>query len=365
MEKRIKKNFLLVVSCTVLAILAISCKEKKVEKASSPSYSLTFAKGASGHALNPLFELGKRYFADYDVQVNVIPLEREQIFESESIGKVDGAYNDLAFPLKYGGTGGNIIIYGGAMNGGMALLANPKVAAENPDITNPANWKGLTITVQPFSIGEIISKAALKSTYNLEPEKDVKYKIIPGQPEELAAVQKGNADIVIIGPDFVETGKNMGLVYLFPLTSLENDYVCCRQTANADKFASEKDAYKRLLKAHIRAFKDYKTGDKKALSKEMSNTSGVEEDWVYDYLYNLDKTQGRTHNPDPNYNGSLAVYETLGLDRPLPEFFNIDVYANALSEVIKEFSDDSFYKDMWDFFVSHNNLYPNFAYSLP
>ena len=312
--------------------------------------------------MNPLFELGKRYYAEYDLQVNVIPLEREQIFESESIGKVDGAYNDLAFPLKYGGTGGNIVIYGGAMNGGMALLANPKVAAQNPDIKNPANWKGLTITVQPFSIGEIISKAALKTTYNLEPEKDVKYKIIQGQPEELAAVQKGNADIVIIGPDFVETGKNMGLTYLFPLVSLENDYVCCRQTANCDKFKNETEAYLRLLKAHIRAFKDYKTGDKQALVKEMSGTSGVDEDWVYDYLYDLEKTQGRSHNPDPNYNGSLAVYETLELERPLTEFFNIDVYAQALTEIKKEFPKDSFYKEMWDFFIAHNNKYPDFKY---
>ena len=360
MKKNFKKNFLVLVALS--SILTFSCREKKAEKAAGPLYSLTFAKGASGHALNPLFELGKRYFPEYDLQVNVVPLEREQIFESESIGKVDGAYNDLAFPLKYGGTGGNIIIYGGAMNGGMALLANPKVAGQNPDIKNPANWKGLTITVQPFSIGEIISKAALKKTYNLEPEIDVKYKIIQGQPEELAAVQKGNADIVIIGPDFVETGKNMGLTYLFPLVALEKDYVCCRQTANCDKFKSDREAYLRLLKAHIRAFKDYKTGNKLELVKEMSGTSGVDENWVYDYLYDTEKTQGRSHNPDPNFNGSLAVYETLGLNRPLTEFFNIDVYAQALTEIRKEFPKDSFYKEMWDFFISHNNRYPDFKY---
>ena len=363
MKNLITKKSLVIAAALSLAFMMTSCSKKTAANKSNALYTLTFARGASGHALNPLFELGKRYYSEYGVDVKVVPLEREQIFESESIGKVDGAYNDLAFPLQFGGNGGNIVIYGGAMNGGMALLANPKVAAENPDIKNPANWKGLSITVQPFSIGELISKSTLRNTYNLIPDVDVKYKIIQGQPEELAAVQKGNADIVIIGPDFVETGKNMGLTYLFPLVALEDNYVCCRQTANADKFNAEKDAFQRLLKAHIRAYKDYKTGDKQALVKEMSKTSGVEEDWIYDYLYDLDKTQGRTHNPDPNYNGSLAVYETLEIDRPLQEYFNIDVYAKALTEIIEEFPSDNFYKEMWDFFITHNNKYPNFNYS--
>lgn len=354
-----KRFFSAAFSFAFLALIFAGCREKE-NAAKNAEYSLTFAKGASGHALNPLFELGKRYYSEYGINVNVIPLEREQIFESESIGKVDGAYNDLAFPLKYGGQGGNIVIYGGAMNGGMALLANSKVAESNPDIKNPATWKGLRITVQPFSIGEIISKATLREKYGFDTEKDVEYKIIQGQPEELAAVQKGNADIVIIGPDFVETGKNMGLTYLFPLVSLEKDYVCCRQTANADKFKSEQEAYRRLLKAHIRAFKAYRTEDKKALVSEMEKSSGVDETWIYDFLYDFDKTQGRSHNPDPNYNGSLAVYETLNLTRPLPEFFNIDVYASALQEIIQDFPDDTFFRDMWTFFVEHNNRYPNF-----
>ena len=358
-----KKSFTKLVSIGILFLLLMAGMSgcKKDGNKASAKYSLTFAKGASGHSLNPLFELGKRYYADYEVNVNVVPLEREQIFEAESIGKVDGAYNDLAFPLKYGGEGGNIVIYGGAMNGGMVLLANAKTAQSNPDIKNPENWKGLSITVQPFSIGEVILKGVLKTKYNMDPEKDVDFKIIQGQAEELAAVQKGNIDIVIIGPDFVETGLNMGLVYLFPLVALEKDYVCCRQTSNADKFNSEKEAYVRLLKAHIRAFKAYKTEDQKALVKEMAKSSGIDEDWIYDYLYDTNKTQGRSHNPDPNYNGSSAVYETFDLDRPLEEFFNVDVYAKALKEIVQEFPEDQFYKDMWTFFVEHNDKYPGFA----
>ncbi len=365
MGKKLKQS-LFFISISFFAVLAFSCRGKNAESSantkSEPLRTLTFAKGASGHALNPLFELGKRYYSEYGLSVNVVPLEREQIFESESIGKVDGAYNDLAFPLKFGATEGNIVIYGGAMNGGMALLANPDVAKKVADIKNPANWKGLTVVTPPFSIGEIISKAALKNV-NLEPEVDVKYKFIPGSAEQLAAVQKGNADIVVIGPDYVETGIKMGLEYLFPLVALEKDYVCCRQTANANKFNAEKESYKRLLKAHIRAYKDYKTGDKKALVKEMSRTSGVDEDWIYDFLYDTDKIQGRSHNPDPNFNGSLAVYETLNLDRPLQEFFNIDVYASALSEIMADYPSEPFYKEMWTFFISHNDRYPSFAYS--
>lgn len=350
-----KISFFVSVALVFAAILFVGCNKKREAK-----NTLLFAKIASGHSINPLFELGRQYYNEYGLDVNIVLLQREAIFEAEGFGKVDGAFNDLFFPLNYGGDGGNLVIYGGAMNGGMALFANSKSAESNPDIKNPANWKGLKVVVMPFSIAEIITKTVLKKA-GLDPEKDVKYIVIEGQPEGLSAVQKGTADIVITGPDFVETGKQMGLTYLFPLTALENEYVCCRQTANADKIKAEPELFVSLLKAHIRAFKDYKSGNQEEQIKIMAKSSGGEPEWIYDYLYNLEKTQGRSHNPDPCYNKSLVVYETIGKERPLPEFFNIDLYAKALQEVIKQFPDEKFYRDMWTFFVENNNQYPNFS----
>ena len=129
MKNLITKKSLVIAAALSFAFMMTSCNKKTAADKSNALYTLTFARGAYGHALNPLFELGKRYYSEYGVDVKVVPLEREQIFESESIGKVDGAYNDLAFPLQFGGNGGNIVIYGGAMNGGMALLAKEQYEA--------------------------------------------------------------------------------------------------------------------------------------------------------------------------------------------------------------------------------------------
>ena len=73
------------------------------------------------------------------------------------------------------------------------------------------------------------------------------------------------------------------------------------------------------------------------------------------------------------YNGVLKQYK-ISVDqgyinkehpRPLEEYFDISVYADALKEVIAEHPGDQFYKDMWAYFVAHNDKYPGFAEKYP
>ena len=76
-------------------------------------------------------------------------------------------------------------------------------------------------------------------------------------------------------------------------------------------------------------------------------------------------------HPDPNYNGVRNQYETcieqgfVKTPRPLQDFFDISVYADALKAVIEENPDEQFYKNMWKYFVAHNDHYSDFDKKYP
>ena len=90
------------------------------------------------------------------------------------------------------------------------------------------------------------------------------------------------------------------------------------------------------------------------------------------HIYNKEQTADVSFNPDPFYNGVLSQYAICiehgyinEKHRELQEYFDISAYADALREVIKENQDDQFYKDMWTYFVEHNNKYPDFDKNYP
>ena len=157
---------------------------------------------------------------------------------------------------------------------------------------------------------------------------------------------------------------------MFPLTDIEDDFVCCRQMANGTHFKENRSTYLAYLKTLISAYKIYKTDEERVLTV-LQNPSGQTREWLYDYIYNLDKNQRRFYGPDPNYNGVKGYYETMlnlgyiETPRELTEFFDISLYAQALREIIAENPNDQIYKDLWMYFVEHNNKYPNFNQDYP
>ena len=135
--------------------------------------------------------------------------------------------------------------------------------------------------------------------------------------------------------------------------------------ANGTKFKNNRDAYLAWLKTVIEAYKIYKTDEKRILDV-LEKDSGQTREWLYNFIYDLDKNQRRFYSPDPNYNGVKLYYDTMielgyiETKRELTEFFDISLYAQALKEVIKENPDDPVYKDLWNYFLTHNNQYPDF-----
>lgn len=352
---------ILLVSSLILLTLFSSCKKK------NQNYLSFKIAVTPNKVVNPLIQIAeeKGYFEEYNFKPEYVTLEMIGTPEALISGKLDAAYQQVIPPLSYGSQGADVTFFAGTLSGGMETLCRKEDAASLRDLTN---WKGKTIGVIQLSTSEMIVKSALKSKYGYESGKDIKFKLIDSYPAIETAVKKGIIDIGFVTSEYLEAALSLGLEHLFPLTHLEKDYVCCRQYAYAPTFAKTKEAYKAYLKGQIRAYKDYTLNPEETI-RSLARLTHEDEDYIQRFIYDRSTNGDRTYNPDPNYNGTLAIYNVLASWKyiedtvKLQDFFNIEIYASALKEIVTQFPEDKFYKDMWTYFLENNNQHPEFNYS--
>lgn len=366
MKKNPKKLvFALIISLVVFATLACSGKPKTT----ATKYSLNVGRRSDSNSVDPIIDTAgqEHLFEKYGLSVNFVGLPKSSLLNSVAVGKIDASYLSILYNLNLGANGEDVILFAGTMSGGQGVLAHKKVVDE---VKDPANWKGRIIAGQIGGTGEMVIKSVLNREYKYVLDTDYKYKSFETDAETITACAKGGADVIIVSNNFVDAAIQQGFVYLFPLTDLEDDFVCCRQMANGTHFKNNREAYLAWMKTVISAYKIYKT-EPARVTKTLEKLSGQTESWLYDFIYNLDKNQRRFYSPDPNYNGVKLYYDTMinlgyiETERELPEFFDISLYAQALREVIEEYPDEQIYKDLWAYFVTHNDQYPNFKQDYP
>ena len=277
-------------------------------------------------------------------------------------GKIDGRLTDLVASLITGGNGDDVVIFAGTMGGGHIVYANRNVAEK---LKEPENWKGLRIGARTKITPFIVLAYSIREKYGCSAD-DVTFRYFDNDQAMMSACAKGEIDVGTTYYAYRETALAQDLVPIMDLVDLYPDYACCRQSANGKKIREERKSFVSWTKGLIEAWKFYNTNEKDTISL-IKKVTNEDDDWVYSNIYDRDNTARITFNPDPFYNGCLSQYDIcvekgyIGENpRPLPEYFDISIYADALREVIAENPDDTFYRDMWTYFVRHNDLYPGF-----
>lgn len=279
-------------------------------------------------------------------------------------GKVDGKMNALIPSLLNGANGADISIFAGTMSGGHIIYANKKIAEE---LKNPKNWKGHSIGVRSQFTCQYVVPAALKDRYGYT-DKDYSLKYYDDDIAVLSACSKGEVDIAPVYYSEQEMALSLGLVKIADVVDIatNSNYACCRQTANGEKFRSDRNLFVIWAKSLIQSWYIYNTNHDEAL-RVVQKITKQDKQWAYNHIYDANITANISFNPDPNYNDVLSQYDTAhelgfikGNPRPLSSFFDISVYADALQETIKENPNEEFYKKMWTYFVEHNNRHPDF-----
>ena len=344
---------------TLITIISLqSCSKKNAKKL--PILNLTLLLSSN---YSPILHLNAE--GGIAEKNGVYPiLEYTTGLESVLAGKSDGRLNALQQSIIAGGNGSDIVIFAGTMGGGLLLFANKDVAEPLKD---PKNWRGRTVGVFAGATDECVIRSSLKEKYGID-YNELTYKYYENDEAIIAACKHGDVDIISPYYALREVAESYGLVQIGELVDLSPDFACCRQTANGAKLRSDRDSFVKWTKGLIYSWK-YFNSNQKGTIKVIKKVTHQDDEWVYEHIYDPDGTGHITFIPDPYYNGCAPQYDVL-LElgfiekenaRPFEDYFDISIYADALKEVIAENPDDPFYKDMWTYFVDHNNKYPGFA----
>jgi NitT/TauT family transport system substrate-binding protein len=93
-----------------------------------------------------------------------------------------------------------------------------------PSITSMEDLRGKAVAVtKPGTVTDVVARAVLPK-YNLQPDKDVRITYVDTQPGQLAALQNGAVQTILVPPPFDETAKKAGMRELLNVRPLNFPY---------------------------------------------------------------------------------------------------------------------------------------------
>ena len=357
------KKFLKITAVIAATLLFLSCSSKKEDKAEI-KYHLNVGRLGS-LTMSPTVTIAnhKGYFKKYGLEVNLQNLG-DNVAEPLTLGKIDATFQSFTKELVLAANGQEITFFGGTQSGGVYV----GVHKDNYELLkDPANWRGKAVGAKLLATSDITMKYYVYDKLGYEIGKDIIFKPVEDKPSIAMSIGKKTIDLGLVDPEFVSILEANGGRVLANVTDFVPDNVCCRQVAYTPNLKANREAYVAFLKAQILAYKEFKLDVDNSI-KTLAKAYGQDEDYVITMIYDTKQNANRGYNPDPNYNGVLGVFSTLKdlgyLEssnlRQLHEFFDISIYADALHAIIAEYPGDTFFTELWEYFVSHNNEYPNF-----
>lgn len=365
--KREKQLLKLIEKVSLIFVLAASfmitsCKSK--EDTTEIKYHLNLGRLATLTQSPPVtIARQKKYFEKYGLSIDIQSLGNNTS-EPLALGKIDACFQGLVKEIVMGANNEKLTFFGGTQTGGVYIGAHKDNAELLKD---PANWKGRSVGAILLTTSDLAVKDYTTHTLGYEIGKDIFFKQFEDKPSIAIGIGKKNIDLGLVDPEFVSVLEANGGQVIARITDFVPDNVCCRQMAYTPHFNENRDAYIAFMKAQILGYRDFKLDVDNSI-KTLAKAYGEDEDYVVTMVYDSKQNANRGYNPDPNYNAVLGVYRTLvdlgyidsSNARQLWEYFDISIYSQALKEITEEYPDEEFYKNLWEYFVSHNNEYPDF-----
>jgi len=307
------------------------------------------------------------YYEEEGVDVQFINLDGGgTAWTSIEAGNLDVFPYSVCGPLSLISQNGNFVIFAGTATEGSSLVIG--AGRENIDFSDYKNWAGKKIGVEALAESETLPliRESLKEAGVLD---QVEFVIIEDSQARLEALRKGALDAGVIIEERVAVGKELGLVEAFPIGDKYPGYVCCRQTTSFISLKEKHDSYVKYLKAQIRAYRDYKIDTEKVV-QAVAKFVRREPEYVRGYIATENpkiSTEGFVHfknqvNPDPAFNNVERLYNALIASGALREdkgaslkaHVNVDIFKEALNELLAEHPDDETYKEILYFFNKNN-----------
>ena len=372
----------LIALCLLFSILITGCSSNSHKKDSKSSETKTeVSKGTKkgnhdfsdklngedgvvrwvrGHSGNLMMTMAEHngYLDEYGLKVEQIPMQTtNESFSAVAGNQVDVVSNaGTATPLQRIAKGDDLRIFGGHMVEGAVFLIGRQ----------DSEWKDMSSLVGKKVAGEpsdyVLSGPLLEMGY--DPIKDVQWVQVGKAADAVTALKGGAVDYASVGTELahqVKTDKTIKEIGKYG--NLMDKYSCCRMET-ASRFIKDKpNTTKALIKALLRGMRDFEKDPKKA-SQLLADELDVPIEFVDAYV--LD--EGYEIHPDPLYNSCVrawAYLDELGfLDEnakniDLRDYITVDLYKEALDEVIKEVGDEDpeYWEKQKKYFDENNSMY--------
>lgn len=255
-------------------------------------------------------------------------------------------------PLVFVSKGTPETIIGGLMGEGAGIITIADKAERFKDIQQ---FKGTTVATVRLSSGDIHFRAALQ-TAGVDLAKDVTIQELASPSAVVDAVKAGKVDAGVVWAPYMEMAQAQGLAVVLFTSDLFPNHPCCRIAALTDNLEANRDAYVRMEKALIQAYR-YETTNPDDAADAISKYVQVDTSIIKAAL-----TNGHSDlSPDPNSNGIEKTYGMLkqigyiNTTVNISEHIDSTIYKQALDELVRDAPGDAFYQDLQAEYVRLNS----------
>ena len=342
------KNLKLFAPFLLAASVLAACGDDTDVKTGSAEEDFEITVGLSQSSGGTLVDIAYQegYFEDENLTVNRVGFANSADgLNALQAGKVDvGVSFGTAGPLTFIANGSDFSIIGGHLEGGHPILTKNENAGQ---YTSLESYKGKKVGTIRIFTSDIVFRSALDDA-GIDWKNEVEIVEFKTGSMLLEAVASGKVDVAVSANSFYAQAIDMGLEAVAWSNDLQEGHVCCRVVTRTDLLSDhDGEAFKRFLKALIRAerikgenpqvavaaAKEYMKVDESVITTIVndphSNYSSDPSKEKVEQMWEQMKEIGYVENVD---------------DININDYVNIDLYEQALNELIEEHPDDSYYQ---------------------
>lgn len=250
-------------------------------------------------------------------------------------GKVDVCSSSATSLLSYIDQGEDIVIIGGQMTEGASLFCLPERVNEFQEM-NEETLAGKKVGVTRLQSGDIAFRSYLNSQ-GVDLSK-IEFIEMDSCNSIIEAIKKGELDLGSIFPAFRIAAQESGLAVAKHIDELSPGFICCRIFTTRDKLEANRDAFKHVIRANLKAYEMVET-DHEGSVKSALSVVDMDEKTFTDILYNYGHY---TLNPDIQKNDIIDFYNSMvniGYSEGnvnIEDHIDTELFLEALDELVKE-----------------------------
>jgi NitT/TauT family transport system substrate-binding protein len=358
-----KKKSIVFLNMLWLVLAAISlaaCSKKETVQAGAeakPLKTFDVPFQPTGYT-NILLAIAKEagYYAEGGLDVRFNPLQGSspELIAAVTTGKLKAAtYGGTTASLTLIEAGNELVIIGGIMSEGAALVAKPENRSKWPDFSE-ATLSGKKIGVTRAQSGDITFRRYLKN--NGVDITKIEVVELDAPSTIIEAVKKGEVDAGIIYTVWRKVAEGQGLTIIKHVDELAPGYTCCRVVTTKKELEANRADFVSFLKGNIKAYRIFKTDPTKTLEyalKYYDIEESVLKNEFYDYGH-------LGLSPDPAkrkildfYNGMTLIGYAKGTVN-VADYIDSTLYGEALAQVLVESPNDPVFLELKKDFETYN-----------